>query len=123
MKKFTILYDNGVWNHAIIGFDDGCWEILKDFKSKSKEWLSKNIDNKIRVIRAKSVSTKTDTDFAFYENEELSTTPYPKLMLKKGFCEGSNTFDIQFYGDFLVDDRAWVILGTKPEVNLSIHSV
>jgi hypothetical protein len=121
MKKFTILFDKGIWNHAIIGFDDGNWEIMKDFKSKNKEWLSKSIDNTIKVIRAKKVSTNTHTDFAFYDNEELSSTPNPKQMLIKGFREGSNTFDIQFYGDYLVDDMTWVVLGTKPEVHLSIH--
>lgn len=121
MKKFRILYDEGIWNHAIIGFDDGNWEIMKDFKSKNKEWLSKNIDNTIKVIRAKKVSTKTDIDFAFYKNEELSSTPNPKQMFIKGFRESSNTFDIQFYGNYLVEDKTWIVLGTKPEVHLSIH--
>lgn len=122
MNKFAILYNKGIWNHAIVGFDDGSYKLVKEFNAKNKKWHEGHINENIKVIRAEKFSGNS-SDFAFYDSKEISRAPLPSLHEIKAFRENSTAFDIKFYADYIYEDNIWVVFDDKPDVNLSIHEI
>lgn len=122
MRKFAVLFNTGLWNHGIVGYADGSWELIRNLKNRDENWITKYLDKTIKVIRAEKVEGK-DMDFAFYTSKNIKTNPKPSLKELKTFEEGSTAFDISFKADYLSEEKIWIVLGNKPNVDLSIQSI
>lgn len=119
MKKFAILYDQGIWNHAIVGFDDGSIKIIKEFNNKTEEWKKQKVDTSIKVFRVEKIEGK-DFDIGFYNSKKMSRMPDPDFLEIRAFRENSTSFDIKFLGDYIKKDRTWIIFDEKPDIQLSV---
>lgn len=121
MKKFTILFDRGLWDHAIIGFDDGSYTIIPPEKKHDSQWLSENVDESMKVCFGKGPNPLYGA--TTYNATGLSRAPIPTLKEFKAFRVGDNSFDIKFLADYISEDRTWFVVHEKPDIMPSIYDI
>ena len=117
MKKFNILYDQGLWNHIIVGFDDGTWEILPPEKMNNSQWLSENRDKTIKVSRTNFPPPVYGA--TTYDIGGLSRAPRPLLRVFRAFRVQNRSYDVKFLADYIAEDRTWFVVGDRPDTSLS----
>jgi hypothetical protein len=122
MKKFAILYNQGIWNYSIVGYDDGTCAIIHPSKINDSKWLSENLDDSIKVRHAKAKHAIAD-GIAIYDGTGLSRQPNPTLREFKAFRNGNTSYDIKFFADYFTEDRIWLVIADKPDVFLSIYAL
>jgi hypothetical protein len=120
MKKFNVLFDEGLSEHSIIGFDDGTWEIISQDQMKNSQWFSQNLlDDSIRVLRRNIIVPVRDR--TSYPCKELSRPARPSSREVRRYRIENEDFDIKFLADYIVEDRTWFVVSDRPDVSPSGH--
>ena len=121
MKKFNILYTEGLWGHIIVGFDDGTCKILSTEDMNHSQSLSINLDETIEVRRTNM--RPPIFGGTSYETNGLSRAPKPSAKEFRAFKVDRLTYDIKFLADYIAEDRCWFVVGEKPDTSISHESI
>jgi hypothetical protein len=108
VKSFVILYDHNLWDHAVVGYNDGTFEIIKPEQLNNPQWLAANLDETIHV---RSTNVKPPVvGMTAYEPNGLARAPKPALKKIKAFHVNNANYDITFLADYLSEDRTWFVV-------------